>query len=84
MTLAAPGSIAAHNALRTALTLYRLAEAAFDAKPDEPARAQHADDTWLDLARHALNCGRTGHEPSLEAWAVSRCASYARAIGREG
>lgn len=80
--MSAPGSMAAHDDLRAAMTLYRLAEAAFDADPTDLQRIRDADRCWLEVGCHALNCGATGEEPNLEDWVMRRLNAYAVSMGR--
>jgi hypothetical protein len=78
--LPAPGSMFAHDALRRHFTLWELAEQAFNAEPSRD-HAQAADAAWMEVVRHALNCGCTLTEPHIMGWIKKRLNTYANSLG---
>lgn len=78
---AAPGSMAAHDQLRITVTLWRLAEAAWEAMPGDPDRAGVADAAWLSVVASAIYCGMPASEKPILRWVLNRITAYHRSMG---
>jgi hypothetical protein len=78
--LAIPGTLRAYDDLRDALTLWTLAEQAFNGAPNlENAQVEHGN--WRALVTHAINCGMADDERKPIEWITRRAATYAKSIG---